>query len=220
MATLPQPHAARLRPPSWRDARLLVGVVLVLTSVAVGARVVAAADDSVGVWAAAGPLPPGHVLTEGDLRQVSVRIGAGGATYLTTRDPLPAGAVLLRGLGGGELVPSAAVGRQRDWSLRPVPVSLPGPAPDGLRPGSRVDVWSSARSGTAEAGGGTTFRPPVELAVGAAVASVSAPRTGLGSLQGVVVQVMLEESQVRSVLDALANGARVALVPAPGSVDG
>ena len=47
MAELPRPTAARLRQPAWRDTRLVVGVVLVLLSMAIGAKVVAAADDTV-----------------------------------------------------------------------------------------------------------------------------------------------------------------------------
>ena len=39
MAELPRPTAARLRQPSWRDTRLVVGVVLVLLSMAIGAKV-------------------------------------------------------------------------------------------------------------------------------------------------------------------------------------
>ena len=37
MAELPKPTAIRLHKPSWRDSRLVVGVVLVLLSMAVGA---------------------------------------------------------------------------------------------------------------------------------------------------------------------------------------
>jgi hypothetical protein len=124
--------------------------------------------------------------------------------------------VLLRGLEEGELLPAAAVGRSQDWRLRPVTVPQTGPPPEGLRVGGRVDVWSSAKDAGGPGGGGTTYRPPVLLARAAAVAAVSAPRGGLGGGQGGAVQVLLDEAGVRDALDALANGARIALVPAPG----
>ena len=38
--------------PAWRDPRLWIGVVLVAASVVAGARLLAAADDTVQVWAA------------------------------------------------------------------------------------------------------------------------------------------------------------------------
>ena len=51
---------ARLRcarhPPGWRDPRLWIGIAIVAVSVVAGARLLAAADDSVTVWAAAADL--------------------------------------------------------------------------------------------------------------------------------------------------------------------
>ena len=63
-AATDSPPAARLGRPRWRDARLLGGLLLVLLSVVLGARVLAAADDTVAVWSvttdlAAGERPPG-----------------------------------------------------------------------------------------------------------------------------------------------------------------
>src|SRR3954452_22866223 len=48
------PTPRRVRPPRWLDLRLVLGVLLVLGSVLLGARVVTAADATVPVWAAAG----------------------------------------------------------------------------------------------------------------------------------------------------------------------
>ncbi len=219
MLDLPEPSAARLRPPSWRDARLIVGLVLVLASVALGARVVAAADDTVPVWAAGGTLPAGRTLADGDLRAVRVRLGAGAAPYLAVGDPLPPGAVLLRAVGAGELVPASAVGPPQAWTRRPVAIPLTGPVPDGLRVGARVDVWSSAREPGGPGSGGpqAAYRPPVRLAEGAEVFSVTVPGSGLAAATGSSVQVLLPEQELRTALDALANGARIAVVPAPGS---
>ena len=36
--------------PSWRDSRLLVGVLLVLAATALGAKAVASADDRIGTY--------------------------------------------------------------------------------------------------------------------------------------------------------------------------
>jgi len=71
--------ASRLRRPSWRDSRLLIGVVLVFASVAIGARVVAASDRTVPVFAAASTLTSGHAINRSDLRVVRVRLGSGTA---------------------------------------------------------------------------------------------------------------------------------------------
>ena len=57
------PTALRLRNPSWRDPRLWVGVALVLVSVVAGARLLASADDTVGVWSASSDLTDIHPIT-------------------------------------------------------------------------------------------------------------------------------------------------------------
>jgi hypothetical protein len=207
--------ATRLRRPSWRDPRLLVGMLLVLVSVVVGVRAAALADDTVPVFAATSALPSGHVLTGSDVRVVRVHLGAGVAGYLSARRTLERGLVLARPIGAGELVPVAALGAPSSMTRRPVSVPVPAPAPVGLEPGTCVDLWSSAK----ESGEGATgYRPPVRIATGAEVFAVRQSGSGLAVASGDGIQVLLEESEVRAVLDALANGAKVAVVPVPAAV--
>ena len=203
--------AVRVRRPSWRDPRLVIGVLVVLSSVLLGARLVAAAGDAEPVYAAAADLPSGHVLVESDLRAVPVHFGGAAAGYLSPRRPPATGAVLMRPVGAGELVPVAAVGLPDALTRRPVALPLPTPAPVGLRPGVPVDLWSSARDGSAS----NAYRPPVRIAEGAEVYAVTVAGGGLGG-GGSSVQVLLDEAQLRAALDALANGARLAVVPLPG----
>jgi hypothetical protein len=217
MSDLPTPSVARLRRPSWRDTRLLVGLLIILVSVALGARVVAAADDTVPVYAAARTLATGGALTPADLTVVRVRLGGATHAYLGAQSPPPAGATLLRTLGAGELVPMSAVGSAAQLQVRPVTIPVDGAAPPGLLVGARVDVWSSARD---PAGGGASFRPPQRLATSAEVAAVTAPDTGLSLARGPAAQLLLADGELRTVLDAMANQARITLVPVPGTAGG
>src|SRR5690606_14050384 len=66
--------ALRLRPPGWRDPRLLTGIVLVAISVALGSWLVAAAGRTVPVFVADGALTPGDVVTRDSLRVVDARL--------------------------------------------------------------------------------------------------------------------------------------------------
>jgi hypothetical protein len=209
VSDLPSPRARRLRPPSWRDARLLVGLVLVLASVALGARVLAAADTTVPVYAAAIALPAGHPVDPVSLRVVRVRIGQGTGPYLSGAVAPPSGAVLLRAVGDGELVPLSAIGPALDLDRRPVAVPVGAPVPAGLRPAAVVDVWSSAR----DPASATSFRPPVRLAHNVEIYAVTSDSSALGASRGASVQVLLGEDEVKAVLDAEANGARLAIVP-------
>ncbi|MFN8077225.1 MAG: hypothetical protein U0Q15_17640 [Kineosporiaceae bacterium] len=211
---LPGPPAARLRRPSWRDTRLIVGVLLVLGSMVTGARVMAAADDSIAVWAAARPLPVGATLTVDDLVQRRVRMSAGEDLYLPA-GPLPErGAVLLRAVGEGELLPRAALGDAARLRLRPVVVVASGPVPSGLGPGARVDVWVATRSPSGPGGSGD-FGTPDRLVRSAEVTGVRQDKGAFSSGER-SVEILVAEDVLPRLLAALANGASVTLTPLPG----
>ncbi len=76
------PRASRLPAPGWLDGRLVLGVLLVLVSVVVGARVLSTADRSTLVWAAATDLTAGSQLAADDLAPVRVRLFESSARYL------------------------------------------------------------------------------------------------------------------------------------------
>jgi hypothetical protein len=148
---LPESSAARrLRPGRWRDPRLWLGLVLVAASVVAGARLLAAADDTVGVWAVVRDVGAGAPLTREALvvRQVRFTDAATAAGYLRADRPVPAGAVVSRDLAAGELVPRATVGTGTGAAFEvPVVVDDAG-APEDLRAGDVVDVWVAPPEGT------------------------------------------------------------------------
>ena len=137
------PGARRLATPRWLDTRLVLGVLLVLLSVLVGARVLAGADRSQLVWATSRALAPGSVLTQGDLVPVRVRLFDSAERYLDAREPPPVGYVASRGLGTGELLPDDALRRPEvDVDFRLVTVLVEtGHVPPDLVDGQQVDVW-------------------------------------------------------------------------------
>lgn len=149
----PSPPATRIGRARWSDPRLGVGIVLVCASVAIGSRVVAAADDSRAVWALTRDLAAGSTLTSSDVTVRHVRLDGVVNPYVAAAGSSPVGAVLGRDLTAGELLPAAAVapaGRDAE-RLVTVPVGRDR-LPLGLEPGQRVDVYvSSAASATAAA---------------------------------------------------------------------
>ena len=138
------PRATRSRRPGWRNPRLLLGVVLVAGSVVLGARVLAAADDTVGVWAVSRSLPAGAAVEDGDLERRQVRFPdeETADAYLAANDDLPAGATLQRSVAAGELLPRSAFAQGAGPKLVEVPVSVVSDdLPATVRQGSVVDVW-------------------------------------------------------------------------------
>ncbi|MFX0539217.1 SAF domain-containing protein [Ornithinimicrobium sp. Y1847] len=205
--------ARRLQPPSWRDLRLIVGLLLVLLSIAGGVRLVSALDDSMPVYAAARDLLPGQPVTEDDLVAVPVRMGPAMAHYVDAGGTLAPGTYLTRSVSVGELVPASSLGSARQALDKAVNVPVEPVAARTLSAGSVVDVWVSKRDRSVP---GEAFEDPQLLLAGAVVDHVPGDTSGLGAGLGrSAVQVVVPAERVGQVVGAVDQGARVTLVPAP-----
>lgn len=215
MTTLPTPTASRLQPPSWRDSRLVVGVLLVLAATALGARVVGSMDQTVPVYAAATAIVPGQPVTQDDLKVVRVRLTAGEGTYLSADRRLGADRYAVREVRPGELLPSTALGDRTDVDVRPLTLSVATEAASGLVQGSVVDVWVSPRDPDVST---EKYLAPRRLVEAASVARTPERERTLGGAAGTTgVEVLVPESGMQDLIAAVDGGARVTLVRAPGS---
>lgn len=218
MADVATPQASRLQKPSWRDARLLVGLLLVLVATVLGSLAVASADDRVPMYAASAGLVAGQPLTPERVRRVDAQLGEAAGTYLSAAAGLPPDAYVLREVRAGELIPRSAVGSRGDVGVQPLTLSVEAPSAAPLVVGSVVDVYVDpvADGGT---GGGPGFAGP-ELALEAVpVASLPERGTGFGSGSRAesAVQVMAPRERIRELIGHIDLGARVTLVPVAGS---
>jgi hypothetical protein len=225
------PKAGRLATPGWLDGRLVLGVLLVLVSVVVGARVLSAADRSQTVWTADRDLSAGTALSVDDLRPSQVRLFGTAGEYLPAPDDSFVGYVLDRPLSAGELVPVDALQRPGDdVEVRYVSVPvLPGRYPAGLRKGQQVDVWATPDRNAVAAAGGATAAPSPGTATAAGSSrlvlealTVHDTPDGGGALaagsaeRSVVLSVAPED--VATLVSAMAEG-RIDLVRVPGPGD-
>lgn len=211
--------ARRLQRPGWRDLRLLVGLLLVLGSVAGGVRLVTTLDDTTPVYAAARDLVPGQQVSASDLTSVQVRLPDSLDSYVDGSAPIQPGTHLLRPVRAGELVPAAALGTSREALDKTVSVPVDAVAAAALVPGAVVDVWVSRKE--EGRGVGDDFTDPELLLAGALVDQVPGDggRLGMG-LGRSAVQVVVPAEQVGQVIAAVDQGARITLVPAPRPVAG
>ena len=137
------PPARRLTRRRWRDSRLLVGVLLVLVSVVVGARLFASADATRQWGVAKGDLPAGHIIVAGDLATVSARLDerTSGHYYPGSRLDDLIGATLARPVDTGELVSGPDFAGQNTQPTRLVPIIVKAGRLPTLGPGDHVDVF-------------------------------------------------------------------------------
>lgn len=211
----PRP-ASRLQRPGWRDLRLVVGLLLVLLSVAGGIRLAAELDESTPVYTAARDLLPGQLVTQADLVPVPVRLGERAEGYVDGTAPVQPGTYLLRQVLEGELVPAAALGTQRQAVDKTVSVPVDPVAVRSVVPGAVVDVWVSHRDRDAV---GEVYGEPDLLLEGAVVDQVPSEGGSLSAGLGrSAVQVVVPADRVGDLIGAVDQGARVTLVPAPRAV--
>jgi Flp pilus assembly protein CpaB len=182
----------------WQDGRFLLGLLLVLASVVLGARLTALARDTQQVWAATRELPAGSTLQAADLALAEVNLGGAATGYIGAEGAAPVGRVLARPLVSGELLAVAAL---RDDSPPRRLVTLPVDPlhlPPDLSRGEQVDVFVTA-------GGERNGAAPELVLPGAAVAQIAEAGAGLGAGQvGVVVEV--DPAQAAATVAALRSG--------------
>jgi hypothetical protein len=209
------PAPRRVRAPRWLDLRLVLGVLLVLGSVLLGARIVSAADATVPVWAAVADLASGTELTADDLVAVDVRLGSAAAAYLST-GARPEGRTLARAVRAGELVPRSALEEPASLVQLALPVQA-GYVPPALARGQVVDVYAiadPAAGATGVADGSVTVvvrRATVQAISGRAEGMLSTPTT--------TVQVVLAVPARHAPEVLAAVGGRPLVVVVHDSVD-
>ncbi|MFF2831655.1 hypothetical protein ACFVSK_07820 [Cellulosimicrobium cellulans] len=212
------PPAVRLRRPGWKDPRLLVGIVVVALSVALGSWAVSTASRTVTVYAAGAALTPGTTVTAADLRAVEVRLGTQTDRYLLAADGLPDEAVVLRTVAAGELVPASSLGAAADLAVRAVAVPVTTGLSERIVAGAAVDVWyvpEAPPTAGAEPGTAAGDEPPQpELLVeGVTVAQVDEGEGTLVVGGPTTVHLLVGVDDLPAVLAAVAGDGTIALVP-------
>ncbi|MBF4633364.1 hypothetical protein ITJ38_02985 [Agreia pratensis] len=190
------------------DPRFIIGLVLVVVSALGVTWLVATVDQTADVYVASATLNTGERFTIDDLAVAHVRLGSAGEHYLEPADIPADGVVAVRPIEKGELVPRSAVGEVRAGDEAQVVVTVSGPIPSVIDRSSRVTLWASAASDS-----GTTFEAPVVLVAEAEVISVIEPTGIVASDSEMRVELRVPRGSVASVLEAMANGAALAIVP-------
>jgi hypothetical protein len=191
------------------DVRLVLGVALVAASVAAVTMLVGAADTRVAVYAAAESLAPGDRVDAADLVERSVALDGAEELYLLV-DSLPDGGfVVAQPVAAGQLVPLSAAGSPDGVRATSLVLQLAGPVSTVVETGSLVDVWGVALLEQGDTG------TPLVLASQATVVRVLEDETliaGSGAASS-TVEVLVPRTRVARLLQAIANGDALAVVP-------
>jgi hypothetical protein len=195
--------------PFWGDARFLLGILLIVASVAGVWFVVAAARQTAPALAAVRTLVPGESVTRADLREVEVALGSLGDAYVSP-DALADGLVATRTVTAGELVPAGALAGESRMRTTNVVVHSAVDVPAAVDAGSVVEVWAAP---PAEAGDDEL---PRILVADATVVSVTRDESMMGG-GAAAVELVIPRSDVAATLAAMAGESALSVVPAAGA---
>jgi flagella basal body P-ring formation protein FlgA len=190
------------------DPRLAIGLALVVSAIAGVVWIVAAADDTVQLYSARQPIAPGDRVTADDLEPRSVRVDAAAGLYLAPGDLPAAGVIVTRPISAGELLPASATSSTDSLRLASVVVTPAGPLAASVEPGASIDLWAARELENHQ------FGAPVVIVSNAIVVRLVTSDSIVAKSQLTGLEVLVPRSRVARVLDALANGDVISVVPA------
>lgn len=184
----------RRKSARWSDVRLWLGISILIASMFIGARVMASGEETVTLWRASSEIALGSPL----IGVEAVVVALNGAQEPYFRGLTPPTGVVVRPIGVGEFIPSAAISTLPPSDSRVVSVPVdPLHVAIGLNAGDQVDVWSSAQDSS-------SVMPPVLVLSGLTVREVASDVVGTGGEIGVVLLVPV--TQVSELVQAIRTG--------------
>jgi hypothetical protein len=196
----------RARRPFWGDVRFLIGVVLVIGSIAGVWLIVSSARDTTPVLQANRTITQGEALASGDFRVVEVSLGSVVDGYLAPQDLEP-GMIAARTVDDGELLAATAAGDAQSGRTTNIVVESSVGIPARVGAGTAVELWYSP---PLEDDG--EYDAPRILAADVVVASVP-ENDGMLAQRSAAVELVINRADVADVLAAINAGAALSIVP-------
>lgn len=191
-------------PRTWIDPRLVIGIALVIASLAGVWLVVQQSSRTDTAWAATRTLLPGERVTSADVQQIEVRLPQSQDRYLAASDD-PVGMVVASTVGQGEVLPLRALGTAVGEDRSAVVVDLQGALPSAVRSGSLVDIWTAAPT---EDG----YGPPAVLVDDAIVVGV-VEDDGILASAARQLELLVPSGETGRLLEAMSNEHVLSVVP-------
>lgn len=226
--------AQRFAAPSLKDARLIIGVLIVLLGAILAVVIVRQFDASQTVWRAQKNLHPGQAVTAADFTQSHIRFDEEAPHYFTGETP-PHG-VVQRYIYSGEILPRTAIGRE-NTNLQALSLQVEAPSVQGLRPGQRVDMWFTQNAPQANGTKAEVKIPqaqPIQnpssakyvnsavsarsrpIATGVLVTNIHRKDAQFSVQQTATIQVMVAPQHIASLLDAQHSEGVLSAIPVAG----
>ncbi|MEW1961392.1 SAF domain-containing protein [Microbacterium sp. NPDC077644] len=196
----------RARRPFWGDIRFLIGLVLVILSIAGVWLIVSSARETTPVLQANRTITQGEALASGDFHVVEVSLGTVVDDYLAPQDLEP-GMIAARTVADGELLAATATGDADSGRTTNIVVESSVGIPARVEAGTPVELWYSPP--LQEDG---EYDAPRILAADVVVASIP-ESDGVLAERSAAVELVIARADVADVLAAINAGAALSIVP-------
>lgn len=190
---------------------MLVGILIIVGSIAGVFAVISFSDKSVSMLATSNVLLPGDRIFEDDLVAVKVNLGSQASSYLEAGSLPKDGLIVASRISAGELVPKASVGLAASEKYATVVIEVDGQLPSAVTAGAVVDIWSANES---EEG----YLPPEILVPNATVAKVIEGE-GIISKKSGFVELLVPRDRIARLIEAKSNDSSISLIPASLPLD-
>lgn len=187
------------------DARFLIGLAIVVASIAGVWGVVHAARETAPVLAASSAIVPGQTITAADVVEIGAQLASATDDYIAPAD-LEEGLIATRPIGEGELVPAGAVGATGDLDVTTVVVRSALDVPADVAAGAAVELWAAPVVAPGEHG------EPQVIVPRAIVANIGSD-DGVVNQEGAVLELVVPREAVGSVLQHTSDGSALSAVP-------
>lgn len=203
----------RLRKPTVKDPRLIVGILLVAVSVLIGVWAVNSAKDLTTVFVARETIAQGQAVTQSELRPIEVNLGSQTDAYFTK--PLDSNVAYYaqETIRGGEFISIHSLGNQAQQDQRVVSITTSTPLPAEVGVGTKLDLWVITKTG--DATGGTA---PRLVAEGLVVNELPNTDGALSTSRNQSVHVIVDEPELADVLAVTSSEYTLALLPQVGDL--
>lgn len=216
-STLTEPHAKRLKRPTIKDWRFILGILLVLVSMTGVQLYVQANNHKTEYYTAKTEIRMGEKITDDKLARVEANIDTASDKYFTRADTaLMQGKIATQRIPAGNLISREAIGTETPSGRRLATITIDRTAAATLKTGERVDVWTSGPRNQ-----DTKRQEPAEnnpsgaraIVANAEIASITVDEGVLGANGKATVQLWVKEEAVAALVQESNSDSKLSLIP-------
>lgn len=207
-SSAPSVIAERMHKPGWKDPKLLTGLLLIVISLVAVVGVINATNKTQTYYVANRDISVGDSVEPSDLKVVEVRLGEADGLYLAASEELNQSIHAKQHIQKGELISANALQEPDEQGRRQVAIVLDSTVASSFSAGDYADIWVSHQEEN-----GTSYSAPIQVMQAAEISQINTEDSMIGSTGKTAVQILVTDTALAEVLDAINNESKINLVP-------